>query len=511
MASTIFVIDASMRRTTVKITPSQPLQSVLEEACRSRKLRPDEYTLKSQNGKIIDLSQPFRLSGLSAGAKLQLTQASRSAGVVSVKLQLPESEGGESLQDKFPSSTSLWVVLRKFEDGVAGGGRRRNLTQRAVPEKGVKEGAGRLMYEQPRLDIMGRVLEGFEDLQKTLAQLGFNGGSVMMRVSFRESGQGLEEAMGSIGQYFASAEGEDAVRRVEMAGHNVGGDGNEVEMKNADISVAGTEAGLEPKSDATLAPEPTAPVVENDALASSSATSPPPTLAQPPTTGSNGMSIYRPPSSGTPAAALAPHDESAFEPTIEGAKIHQASLEKRGRNTRLKSDKEMAEEAEERQARLGTVQSVVIRVQYPDQHIIELTCFASETAADLYRKVRETLRGPQEAFALRYHGATGRPESMPDSSSVRLVKDLGFRGRVKITLVASPTAGLEARKNLSLKPELLSQAQELKVELATQQAEGEQRHKEAMAKPEKQEEGKGKGKGGDVKAKMKKFLGLGRK
>jgi tether containing UBX domain for GLUT4 len=41
---------------------------------------------------------------------LQLTQASKSPGVVSVALQLPESEGGQRLNDKFASNTSLWLV-----------------------------------------------------------------------------------------------------------------------------------------------------------------------------------------------------------------------------------------------------------------------------------------------------------------------------------------------------------------------------------------------------------------
>ena len=118
--SNVYVIDSSFKRTQIKVTPSKPLREILEEACKTRKLNPEGFTLKGANNKTLDLSQPFRLSGLSAGAKLQLVQASRSPSVVSVALQLPESEGGGRLSDKFPSSTSLWLVLRKYEDGVAG-------------------------------------------------------------------------------------------------------------------------------------------------------------------------------------------------------------------------------------------------------------------------------------------------------------------------------------------------------------------------------------------------------
>ena len=98
MASSVFVVDASFKRTQIKVTPGKYLREVLEEACKSRKLNPEEYALKTQTNKTLDLSQPFRLSGLSAGAKLQLTQASKSPGVVAVALQLPESEGGGRLR-----------------------------------------------------------------------------------------------------------------------------------------------------------------------------------------------------------------------------------------------------------------------------------------------------------------------------------------------------------------------------------------------------------------------------
>ena len=169
MASSVYVVDAALKRTQIKVTPGKYLREILEEACKAKKLNPNEYALKNQSGKLVDLSQPFRLSGLSAGAKLQLTQASRSTGVVSIALQLPESEGGTRLSDKFPSNTSIWLVLRKFEEGVAGEQNRKlNLTQRGAPSS--SSGAGRLHYEQPSLNVMGRNLESFTDLQKTLAE-----------------------------------------------------------------------------------------------------------------------------------------------------------------------------------------------------------------------------------------------------------------------------------------------------------------------------------------------------
>ena len=172
------------------------------------------------NKKDIDLSRTIRLSGLASGAKLELVQLSKSAGVVSVALQLPESEAqglpNARLTDKFPSSTTLWLILRKFETGVAGNvASKRNLTARGVPS--TDAGAGRLYYERPVVQIMGRELTSFTDLQKTLAQLGCNNGSILLRLSFKPSDTPLEEAMAEIEGYFHSVDGSDLERKDEAA------------------------------------------------------------------------------------------------------------------------------------------------------------------------------------------------------------------------------------------------------------------------------------------------------
>ena len=74
--------------------------------------------------------------------------------------------------DQFPSDTTLWLILRKFESS---GGTNLNFTARGVAEveKGTS-GAGRIFYEKPVLNVAGRELSDLEDLQKTLANLGHN-------------------------------------------------------------------------------------------------------------------------------------------------------------------------------------------------------------------------------------------------------------------------------------------------------------------------------------------------
>lgn len=520
----VFVLDSAFKRTQIKVSPGKYLREVLEEACKSRKLDPEAYTLKTQNNKTVDLSQPFRLSGLTTGAKLQLVQGSRSPSVVSVALQLPESEGGTRLSDKFPSTTSLWLVLRKYEDGVAGQSTGKlNITQRGAPSN-QSSGSGRLEYEQPVLNILGRNFETFADLQKTLAQLGVNNGSVLIRLSYKNSGQPLEEAMKEIGQFFSSVDtvpagvGASASQGPTQPAEGahampVGNLQSQIDntAENAAMPAEG-DAGPEPaKPDAVMTDAPTAQPVQDDVLATSSETEPPTSTSEPLSNVVNGMSVYRPPSSTIPAAALEPDDPTAFEPSIDHAKAHQASLGRAGKNTRLLSDKELEEQEQARQAGLALVQTVTVRVRYPDQSMIETTVHASDTAADLYSKVMGTLAQAPEPFELRYTGAKGH-QTIPNASSKRLVRDLGFRGKVLVTLIWAPEASMKARQGPSLKEEYRSKAQDLKVELQAQQAQGEQGHKAAMAKKDAPEPSAGGGKDkGDLETKMKKILGFGKK
>lgn len=533
MSASVFVVDSSFKRTQIKVTPGKYLREILEEACRSRKLSPEDYTLKTQSNKAVDLSQPFRLSGLSAGAKLQLTQASKSPGVVSVALQMPESEGGGRLNDKFPSSTSIWLILRKFEDAVAGSpAQKLNLTQRGVPSG--DSGQGRLMYEQPCLNVLGRSMEGFADLQRSLAQLGLNGGTALMRLSFKATETPLEVAMREISAYFSSTESAAPAKGdVLQSTGPAGADGaveSEADVLNGNTttsSEAMADAGENPPMSDGLTAQPTQESNSSIPSAATTATTldtAPPTSSQPiepspmeqtslsPSNKINGVSVYRPPSSSTPAAALAPDDPSVFEPTIDHAKAHQAALNRDSRNKRLLSDKELEAQAAERQQRLAAVHSVTVRVRYPDQSQIETTVSSSDTAADLYAKVTDTLAAAPEPFELRYLGSKTH-ETLPNASNKRLVRDYGFRGKVLVTLVWSPEASARARQGPSLKEEYSRHATDLKVELASQQAGGEEAHQTAMKKPEPGgEAGGSSGKGrGDLEGKMKKFLGFGRK
>ncbi|CRK40763.1 hypothetical protein BN1708_016824, partial [Verticillium longisporum] len=168
-----------------------------------------------QDQKQVDLSVLWRQAGLIPGAKLELVQKSNTPSAVSVALQLPSPESNATpngrVVDKFSSESSLWKVLRQFETRVSSQGKNLNLTARGVAQTtaGGQTGSGQLFYETPVLNIMGRELASFADFQKTLSQLGYNSGSVLIRLSFRKTDKTLFESMTEISQFFADVEAEE--------------------------------------------------------------------------------------------------------------------------------------------------------------------------------------------------------------------------------------------------------------------------------------------------------------
>ncbi|KKY16701.1 putative ubx domain protein [Diplodia seriata] len=228
MASHVVVVDTAARTARIKTTPTKHLTEVLSEACAKLSLNPDNFTLKylprklpfhtasrsanaviRYNNKPVDLSRTVRLANLPPGAKLDLVQGSRSPTVVNIAIQLEQ----QRLTHKFPSNTSLWQVLRIFETVSE---KNLNLTQRgvAITNSG-GSGAGRLNYEMPVFNIMGKEVGTFTDLQKTLAQHGLTGGSQLLRCSFRDSGRSLEEAMIEISGYFKAVETPEATKEAQ--------------------------------------------------------------------------------------------------------------------------------------------------------------------------------------------------------------------------------------------------------------------------------------------------------
>ncbi|KAL9099946.1 MAG: hypothetical protein Q9163_004628 [Psora crenata] len=460
MASHVVVLDSSARRATVKTTPDKHLTDILHEACQKLGRNADSYGLK-HNNKNLDLSRNVRLAGLSSGAKLDLVLSSRSPSAVSVALQLPEPDvkGSSRLTDTFPSNTTLWMVLRKFES--SGEGVKYNFTARGVPVQNEQgNGSGRLYFETPIIQIMGRELSSFTDLQKSLVQLGYNSGSVLLRLTFRRTATLLEEAMSEIEQYFS-----------------------EVESQNIKSSHGDTAAQAEPNLgikdpvktpgvvDAPAPAEPISPAVQS---MSQKPSAPEPRLEPDVLDSANGEShlniqrlvtVFAPPSSGVPKAAQQAFNEKDYEPTIDHAKIHQSRLAADGANKRLLSDTELSAQAAARAQRILDVKEVEIKVRFPDQMQAVAKFTSADTAKALYDFVRSLMIRENEPFSLRFSAASG-PKIVPrePQDDVKLISGLGMAGRVLVNVVWENGASTEARRSNVLKEQYRQKAQEIVVE-----------------------------------------------
>ena len=472
MAAHVFVIDSSARRQQIKTTPGTYLRDVLDEACKKFGKDPEHFMLtdSSRPPKTLDLSLTLRLSGLVNGAKLQLVQGSRSPSVINVAIKLPPSVGdGQRLQDKFPSNTSLWLVLRKFEEAVAGQtSRKLNLTQRGIPSTDL--GAGRLVYEQPVVKIMQREMADFVTLQKTLAQLGFNNGSVLLQLEFRNSGIPMEEAVGQISQYFGVASPTDPEVPTATA--------NADKPSVPDTTAAGDAASPAINAQTVDSPMPDASAEEPSLPASSTSTPPPQ---------ADGIAIYKAPSASMPLAALQSTSESDFIPTIEHAHAHQAVLARAAQNQRLASDAELAAANERRREAQAAVRTAVVRSRFPDQMQADLTIDATATESTLQEKVRAMLRDESLQFELRYPGPKGTPVALAPGGAKALIRDLGWRGRVLVTMVWATDVPAESRARV-LKDSLVGQARELSVPVPTTE-------KPSQATSDKKEKPKAQAKG----------------
>lgn len=424
--------------------------------------------------------------------------------MVSVALQVPETLGvpGGRLTDKFPSDTTLWLILRKFESSE---GRNLNFTGRGVTSvQSGTSGAGRVFYEMPVLNVIGREMSTFGDLQKTLAQLGVNGGSVLIRLNFKTTEQPLEEAMIEIAQYFKDEEATAEAQAGKPAATTTGGLGTVTDdlEKLAPVQPPPTEDKDVDMQDASqIVPE----TSDTRDAAAPSITSQP----QQPVLGPNDrpIEVYAAPSSDTPLAALAPHNDSDYEPSITHAKQHQALLQSNAHNKRLPSDAELEELEREREAKLAATKQVTLKIRFPDQSSVVSTFTADDTSTQLYDYVKNIIASPEQPFKLVYNEGKG-PQTIPKDETKKLIRNLGFKGQVLINFGWGDGASADARKGPVLKSQYAQKAKAVTVPEVSQSGPAEEEVQPTANKGKEKEasgSGEGKPKG------LPKWLKLGKK
>jgi tether containing UBX domain for GLUT4 len=383
-----------------------------------------------------------------------------------VALQIPATESntpqGIRLVDKFSSASSLWQVLRAFESGKAGKSDKVwNFTAKGFPSS--QSGAGRLNHSFPTLNIMGRDYASFLDLQKTLAQLGFNDGSVLLRLNFRETDTALHDALSEIEQYFKSIE-----ENIPAGAHANTNEQNQSLPAQQQPSELDDPKSPELVSDITESGSPNPTVgddtsASNDTLANDSSTVEPAPVAAPiPGVTPRPITVFSPPSSTTPQAALEPHNESDYVPNIDLMKKHQASIVAETRNKRLLTDAELAEQEAAKNQKLALVQEISIKIVFPDQSSVLAPFTTEDTTETLYSHVRHLLARNHEPFSLSYNAEKGMKPLKEGKE--RLIADLKFTGRILVRVLWGEGASLDARKEPSLRSEVAQQARELGVQ-----------------------------------------------
>ncbi|KAG6143174.1 hypothetical protein E4U38_004570 [Claviceps purpurea] len=510
MASHVVVIAADLRRTTVKVTPGTYLTDVLDQACKKLNLSSDKYLFKHKQ-RQVDLSVPFRTSGLIGGAKLELVQRSNTPSAVQIALQIPQPEAreipGGRLIKKFPSDLTLWKIMRQFESGEASAGKNINITARGFAS--TTSGSGQLYYETPVLNIMGREFSTFEDFQRTLAQLGHNSGNVLIRLGFRRTEQTLFEALQQISQFFEEAESQEGGAAANSTSGSATKEDSDLigEEKRDDVAAATSDAAAEEAEAADTAsrPDPTIESTNEEAGPEATDATTDPTSSAPSEDPYQPVNVFLAPTGATPAAALVPASESDFTPTVAHAQLHQARLLQSSRNTRLPSDKELQDKAAAQEARIASIQSVLVKVRFPDNTSSEWRAGPTETGAFLYEAVRHVMADPSQKFHLLLSGSK---TLIQDSSSQahNLVKTYKFSSRVLVNLVWEATVPDSVREEPFLRANVAMRAQEVKVPEVTHVEEDVPREETKKADKEERSE-----KGGDGVKKVPKWLRLGKK
>ncbi|PNH29205.1 hypothetical protein BJF96_g7434 [Verticillium dahliae] len=337
---------------------------------------------------------------------------------------------------------------------------------------------------------MGRELASFADFQKTLSQLGYNSGSVLIRLSFRKTDKTLFESMTEISQFFAEVEAEEK------------------------------EAAAVPATTATVPETVAQPEPDSTPEQSTDASIPAPASAQPEQTPSDAMDVdpapvtlpsdplqpvgvFQAPTGTTIAAASMPMSESDFTPSIQQAQLHQARLLQSSHNKRLPSDKEIEEKAQAEEARLASVSSVPVKVRFPDNTSAQWVFGPEATGAVLYEAVRSVMANGGQKFRLVLPGGKDVVKDSQGPNTL-LIHDYKMTRSVLVNFVWDDSVPGDVRKKAFLKDSVAQRATAVKVPELPKEQEVDDR---VPVVPSSKPEGSDRGDGGAGK-KLPKWLKL---
>ncbi|KAG5853517.1 hypothetical protein ANANG_G00026810 [Anguilla anguilla] len=182
-STAVTVLAPNGRRQTVKISHSTPLLQVLDDVCKKQGFCPDDYDLKFQRT-VLDLSQQWRFASLPNNAKLEMVPSTRQRSGAESRVRIAlQLEDGSRVQDSFSSAQTLWELINHF------------------PQTRVLE--PQLCEATPLCIYMRDEVAGVEPLkQTTLKSLGLTGGSAIVRYVLKKTrspgdGVSMETAAGA--------------------------------------------------------------------------------------------------------------------------------------------------------------------------------------------------------------------------------------------------------------------------------------------------------------------------
>lgn len=408
------------------------------------------------------------MTGLTAGAKLELVAKSKTTSAVKIALKLPDNS---RLMDSFRSDTTLWKMLRHFESKGGPSGKALNFTDRGVPQtsNGMAAGSGQLYYEMPVLRIMGREISTLPDFQKTLDQLSLTG-SQLIELSFKATDKTLSNAMQEISQFFKDEAAAEAQEKEPGSKSTVSATVETQQVPNPPAAAPPTEAaainteGTAPEASQTESIEKGMPSIPKqiesaDAMDVDDTPQIPHDPLKP-------VGIFSAPTNFTPAAVSFDVPDSVYTPTIAHAQAHQQKLLESAVNRRLKSDAEIEAEARAEEAKVAAVKTVSVKVRFPDETSAEWIFGPDDTGATLYKAVRSVMANDTVPFKLVLPGPPTAANHIKDDvgEKHKLIRGYRMSRKVLVNFSWDVTVPPNVKKQPFLKSAFANQAKAVEVQ-----------------------------------------------
>ncbi|KAJ2582271.1 hypothetical protein IWW49_005701, partial [Coemansia sp. RSA 1797] len=432
----------SGRRVTVRPAPSDTLQSVVVTACKQLpNAKPAEsYELVHKNS-VLPLSTIVRLANLPQGATLELrlvssaTARAQASAVIKVALQIV---GAGRIIDDFAPTATLWDVLVTAERRSSG---TLNLTARFVaPEKTAAQSISRgmsgflkdlytsnvqsgsasnpapspaendVIYQQPVVVLLNKEYATNDVLQATtLRSLGFTGGSLMVRLSFRDTPANMDDMHRATSTATTPPKSPDspATQPLSFGCHSKlpakesdEGDRNQdtkpvhaAEPCDSGVAAAQNDTSTEPKG---LCSEPKGLCSEPNPAEDTQVIKPTETKTKPSDT--HTIRVFdAPPANTSSLASRIELPESFYDIGNDDVKLLVSAQRARQTESERGFASRQAHEAAALQRRAAFIDrhpETAIRFRFPDQVQIQASFASSAPVSELYKFVSRALRDP---------------------------------------------------------------------------------------------------------------------